>query len=171
MWHFNFHGSHNHVVFKAANENFNFKRGARKCESKHFSLVDAAKLRTQQLVTITSSDDERQSKKARAALGQAEMIVITLPALCELVWVLSRGYKIPLVEVAAALRRLMNSVNVVLNRPATEAGLAILEVGGDFADGVIAYEGRWLGAETFVSFDKQAVKLLEDQGEATRLLA
>jgi len=49
----------------------------------------------------------------------------------------------------------------VVNRPAAEAGLSLLEAGGDFADGVIAYEGRWLGADTFVSFDKKAVKLTE----------
>jgi predicted nucleic-acid-binding protein len=47
----------------------------------------------------------------------------------------------------------------------------LLEAGGDFADGVIAFEGRWLGGETFVSFDKQAVKLLKSAGEAARLLA
>ena len=49
------------------------------------------------------------------------------------------------------------------NRPAIEAGLAMLDAGGDFADGVIAYEGRWLGAETFVSFDKKAVEMLVKQ--------
>jgi predicted nucleic-acid-binding protein len=46
----------------------------------------------------------------------------------------------------------------------------MLNVGGDFADGVIAYEGNWLGADTFVSFDKRAVKLLETQGKSARLL-
>ncbi len=30
----------------------------------------------------------------------------------------------------------------------------MLDAGGDFADGVIAYEGQWLGADTFVSFDE-----------------
>ena len=45
-----------------------------------------------------------------------------------------------------------------------------VEAGGDFADGVIAHEGRWLGGETFVSFDRQAVKLLAAQGEAVKLL-
>ena len=29
---------------------------------------------------------------------------------------------------------------------------------------MIAYEGRWLGGETFVSFDKKAVTLLAAQG-------
>jgi predicted nucleic-acid-binding protein len=46
----------------------------------------------------------------------------------------------------------------------------MLDVGGDFSDGVIAYEGRWLGAETFVSFDKKAVEMLKEQGEQARLL-
>lgn len=57
-----------------------------------------------------------------------------------------------------------------MNRPAVEAGLAILELGGDFADGVIAYEGNWLGGKTFVSFDKKAVALLKAQGQSMRLL-
>ena len=65
----------------------------------------------------------------------------------------------------------MNGANVAVNRPAAEAGLALLDTGGDFADGVIAYEGNWLGADTFVSFDKRAVKLLEAQGGSARLLS
>lgn len=52
-----------------------------------------------------------------------------------------------------------------------KAGLALLEAGGDFADGIMAHEGRGLGGETFVSFDKKATALLSQQGEATRLLA
>jgi predicted nucleic-acid-binding protein len=58
-----------------------------------------------------------------------------------------------------------------VNRSAAEAGLAILSTGGDFADGVIAYEGNWLGADTFVSFDKKAVRLIEAQGKSARLLS
>ena len=42
--------------------------------------------------------------------------------------------------------------------------------GGDFLDGVIAYEGRWLGGETVVSFDQKAVALLSAQGESARIL-
>jgi len=62
------------------------------------------------------------------------------------------------------------SPNVVTNLPAAEAGLALLDRGGDFADGAIAYEGNWLGADEFVSFDKQAVSLLKSQGKRVRLL-
>jgi predicted nucleic-acid-binding protein len=49
--------------------------------------------------------------------------------------------------------------------------LALLDAGGDFADGVIAHEGSWLGADTFISFDKKAVKLMEAQGGSVRLLS
>jgi predicted nucleic-acid-binding protein len=54
---------------------------------------------------------------------------------------------------------------------AAELGLQILAAGGDFADGLIAFEGQWLGGESFVSFDRKAVTLLEKQGQAARLLA
>jgi predicted nucleic-acid-binding protein len=77
----------------------------------------------------------------------------------------------PTAKVAHSIRALIDSGNVVTNLPAVEAGLALLDKGGDFADGVIAYEGHWLGAEEFVSFDKQAVKLFKAQGKRARLLA
>jgi predicted nucleic-acid-binding protein len=66
------------------------------------------------------------------------------------------------------VQALLNAQNVAVNRLAVDAGLAILDAGGDFADGVIAFEGKWLGGETFVSFDKQAVALLEKQGQSAR---
>jgi predicted nucleic-acid-binding protein len=126
---------------------------------------------TNVLVRAITEDDEQQSKVAQAELANADVVALALPALCELVWVLSQGYKAPSVEVAEAIRRLVNAANVVVNRPAVEAGLAMLGAGGDFADGIIAYEGSWLGAEIFVSFDKTAVKLMEARGESVRLLS
>lgn len=126
---------------------------------------------TNVLVRAITEDHEQQSKAAQTALKKAELVAIPLSALCELVWVLSQGYKIPLADVAEAIRRLMNGANVVVNRPAAEAGLALLDAGGDFADGVIAYEGSWLGADIFVSFDKKAVKLMKAQGGSARILA
>jgi predicted nucleic-acid-binding protein len=126
---------------------------------------------TNVLVRAITNDDVGQSRVAEAELANADVVALALPALCELVWVLSQGYKIPSAEIAEAIRRLMNSANVVANRPAVEAGLALLDAGGDFADGIIAYEGRWLGAEMFVSFDKKAAKLMKAQGETVRLLS
>ena len=126
---------------------------------------------TNVLVRAITGDDERQSKLAQAELAKADAIALASPALCELVWVLSQGYKIRLPDIAEAIRRLINGANVVVNRPAVEAGLAQLNAGGDFADGLIAYEGNWLGGETFVSFDKRAVSLIARQGQQAKWLA
>jgi predicted nucleic-acid-binding protein len=126
---------------------------------------------TNVLVRAVLNDDPAQSRAARKLLRDASLIAVPLPCLCELVWVLRRGAGLPKNDVAAAVRSLMNAGNVVVNRPAAELGLAVLEAGGDFADGAIAYEGAWMGGETFVSFDKKAVALLSGQGEAAELLS
>ncbi len=81
-----------------------------------------------------------------------------------------RGYKRSAQEVAAALRTLAASASVVVDRPAVEAGLALLESGGDFADGVIAFEGRRAGGGVFTSFDRDAVALIAATGGEARLL-
>ena len=126
---------------------------------------------TDVLLRAVLQDDPAQSRLARKVLEGAELVVIPVPVLCEFVYVLRHAYKRPAVEIAGAIRMLMDSSNVVVNHPAVEAGLALLDKGGDFADGAIAYEGHWLGAEEFVSFDKQAVSLLRSRGRKTRLLS
>jgi predicted nucleic-acid-binding protein len=126
---------------------------------------------TNVLVRALVGDDPLQAALAERALAEAELVAVPLPVLCELVWVLVRGYRVPVPEIVAALRRLMEAGNVAANRPAVAAGIAMLEAGGDFADGVIAFEGQWLGAEQFVSFDRRAVGLAERQGVRARLLA
>jgi predicted nucleic-acid-binding protein len=126
---------------------------------------------TNVLLRAALRDNPRQAKRAAEVLRAAELVAIPVPVLCEFVWVLRRAYKRPVTEIAAAIRRLLNSANVVMDRPTVEAGLEVLEKGGDFADGAIACEGNWLGAEEFVSFDKEAVSLLKAQHKRARLLA
>lgn len=125
---------------------------------------------TNLLVRLLVNDDERQNRLAREELDRAEQIVLVLPTLCELAWVLTRSYRVSARGVADAMTGLLESRNVVTNRPAVEAGIALLEAGGDFADGAIAHEGRSLGADEFVSFDRTAVRLLTSRGESARLL-
>lgn len=125
---------------------------------------------TNVLVRAVLQDDARQARTASKLLKDASLIAISLACLCELVWILRRGAKLSKNDVADTIRDLLDAGNVVMNRPAVEAGLSILEAGGDFADGIMAYEGSWLGGETFVSFDKQAIELVSAQGQATRLL-
>jgi predicted nucleic-acid-binding protein len=123
------------------------------------------------LVRAVMRDDEPQGVAAAGLLAEAEVIAVPLPCLCEFVWVLRRAYGLAQADIVAALEALLDAGNVAVDRPAADAGLAILKAGGDFADGLIAYEGSWLGAETFVSFDKQAVALIAGQGQDARLLA
>jgi predicted nucleic-acid-binding protein len=125
---------------------------------------------TNVLVRAVVGDDVAQAKIAAKVLTDAALIAIALPSLCELVWVLRKVYGFTAADAASAIRALLAAANVEMNRPAVEAGLLVLDAGGDFADGVIAYEGHWLGGETFVSFDKKAVALLKAQGQQARLL-
>ncbi|HEX6804585.1 MAG TPA: type II toxin-antitoxin system VapC family toxin [Terriglobales bacterium] len=126
---------------------------------------------TNVLIRAAVEDDPHQARQAAKAFQAAELVAIPIPVLCEFVWVLRRGYRRSVAEVADAIQRLIRSSKVAVNRPAVEAGLCLLEGGGDFADGAIAYEGRWLGAEEFVSFDSTAVALLQSQGSRARLLS
>jgi len=125
---------------------------------------------TNVLVRAAARDDAEQADAATRLMGRAEMVAIAVPCLCEFVWVLRSVYRFRPSDIAKAIRTLLAAENVETNRPAVEAGLAVLDGGGDFADGVIVYEGRWLGAETFVSFDGKAVKMLAAQGLPVRLL-
>lgn len=125
---------------------------------------------TNVLIRAAVQDDLPQARRAAKLLADADLIAVPVPVLCELVWVLRRGYKKSAADVSDAIRRLMRTANVAMNRPAVEAGLSALDAGGDFADGVIAYEGEWLGAEEFVSFDAQAISLMQAQGSRARLV-
>ena len=125
---------------------------------------------TNVLVRAAVQDEPQQAPQAAKVLQEADLVAVPIPVFFEFVWVLRRGYKKPASDVSDAIRRLMKSAHVVMNRPAVEAGLSALDGGGDFADGVIAYEGNWLGAEEFVSFDSKAVSMLKSQGGRARLL-
>lgn len=125
---------------------------------------------TNVLVRAVVRDDAAQARVAAKVLTDAKVVAVALPCLCEFVWVLRKVYRLETEDIAAAIRALLAAANVQVNRPAVEVGLSMLEANGDFADGVIAYEGNWLGGETFVSFDKQAVALLTAVGQPARLL-
>lgn len=121
------------------------------------------------LIRAVMRDDRKQGAAAARLLKDAEIIAVPSPCLCEFVWVLRRVYNLGQNDIRAALRALLNTGNVSVNRPAVDAGLAVFDAGGDFADGIIAFEGRFLGGDTFVSFDKKAVTLVEKQGLAARV--
>lgn len=125
---------------------------------------------TNVLVRAAVRDDLKQAAAANKLLKSADQIAVPLACLCEFVWVLDRVYQFSRSDVVLAIETLLASANVVVNRGAADIGLQVLRAGGDFADGVIAYEGRWLGGEVFASFDRRAVTRLARLGHPTQLL-
>jgi predicted nucleic-acid-binding protein len=127
-------------------------------------------LDTNVLVRLATQDHPEQAALAQALLKKATLIAVPNTALCEMVWVLLRGYRYTPTQVAHAVRTLLQVRQVVCNTPAVLAGLSMLEAGGDFADGVIAFEGELLGGHEFVTFDQHAAQLLKAQKRKALLL-
>jgi predicted nucleic-acid-binding protein len=125
---------------------------------------------TNLLLRAILRDDRIQAKVAEEVLRNAELVALPTPCLCEVVWVLNRSYGFGREELVRVLETLCNAPNVAVNQGAVDAGFFMLNAGGDFADGVIAYEGAWLGSEEFVSFDKKAVAAIAKHGMRARLL-
>ena len=116
------------------------------------------------LVRTVVEDDLDQAAIAQALLRQATVIAVPVPVLCELSWVLRRGYGFSGDEVAETISAIVAVDTVVTEPPVVDGGLAALEAGGDFADGVIAYQGETLGATVFASFDREAVARMKNHG-------
>ena len=127
-------------------------------------------LDTNVLVRLATQEDPKQAAAAFKVLQTASLIAVPTTALCEMVRVLIRGYRYTPQQVAHAIRTLLQVSQVVCNTPAILAGLTLLQTGGDFADGVIAFEGELMGGQEFVTFDQAAAKLLKQQKRKVRLL-
>ncbi len=125
---------------------------------------------TNVLLRAAINDDPASGSKARDLLHDAELVVVSLASLCEFVWVASRTYKLPRAAIASAIGDLLSGNQIVCDRAAAEAGLAMLIAGGDFADGIIAFEGRRLGGDIFATFDKKAARLIAETGGRVELL-
>lgn len=120
---------------------------------------------TNVLVRALVQDHPGQARAAAEVLEQAELVAVPVPVLCELVWVLRRVYQFSSAECSRAIRALISAKSVVVDRPAVELGLSLLDAGGDSADGVIAMAGSALGGDQLVTFDRQAAALLERCGQ------
>ena len=119
---------------------------------------------TNLLLRTVLQDHAGQAALADAVLGAANLVAIPPTVLCEFAWVLRRGYGYANDEIAHAIKAICDLDVVVTDEGAVDTGLRVLHAGGDFADGVIAHQGRNLGGRTFASFDSEAVDLLEEEG-------
>lgn len=126
---------------------------------------------TNVLLRVVLEDDPVQFELARECLGNARRIVVPLEVICEMVWVLSRRYRLKMENICLSLMDLVSDERVHCDREAINAAIAFVRAGGDFADGMVEYQGRRLGGQTFVTFDRKAASLIRRLGRESRLLA
>lgn len=130
---------------------------------------------TNLLLRAILADHPEQAVQAQTVIGRAEVIAVPVPVFCEMAWTMRRLYKRSAGDIANAIEALLQVENVATDRPAVEAGLAVLRRGGDFADGVIAWQGMALGGTVLATFDRAGITALESAGlraaEPDRLLA
>lgn len=123
---------------------------------------------TNLLVRIVVRDDTDQAQIAYRLVSMAERVAISLPCICEVVWVLESVYRFTADELSIAVRSIVDPGNAIVDQAAVEAGLQMLAAGGDFADGVIAAAGNAMGGDIFVSFDRKAVAQVSAMGLPSR---
>ena len=87
-----------------------------------------------------------------------------------MMWILQRRAKLSKIKLIEILENILLVQKFKLNRPAVLQGLELFKMGGDFADAIMEYEGALLGGDTFYSFDKKAIRLLQEQGKSVQLL-
>jgi predicted nucleic-acid-binding protein len=115
---------------------------------------------TNVLVRYLTWDDESQAVEAARAIEEANSIVVPTIVLCELAWVLKRAYRYAGSEIIGILRRFVAIRAVEIDRPAAEAGIAMLAGGGDFADGIVRHEADRAKCDRIVTFDRGFARLL-----------
>lgn len=125
---------------------------------------------TNVLARALLGDDPEQTPRAREVLAESEEVVLTFVALAELDSVLRKVAKWSRAQVLEVLRRMLSQPNIRFHRWTVEEGLAALEAGADFADGIIAYDGAWQHGDTFVTFDHKAAAVMRERGIEVLLL-
>ena len=118
------------------------------------------------LLRYTVGDDVAQAEIAEKIMETSTEVVIPTHVFCEYVWTLRARYKQSMKAIAEAIRAIVATDRIVVNDDEVQAGLLMMDAGGDFADGVTAYVGSRMasGPAVFASFDRQAVRLLVGRG-------
>jgi len=120
-------------------------------------------LDTNILLRATLNDDAVQSKAAQRllkSLGDDKRGFVNLPVLMEFFWVLRSRYKLPQARLAGVMRHLLEVEHIEFEAlEVVGKALATYEAGvADFADMIIAFRNRDLGAASTFTFDEGAAK-------------
>ncbi|MDQ8027958.1 MAG: type II toxin-antitoxin system VapC family toxin [Brevundimonas sp.] len=114
---------------------------------------------TNVLVRIFGNDDPDAKARAFAVLNGEEDIFVPTLVVCELGWVLRSVYRRTRGDFALVVRGLLDMERMVMDRDAVQAGLAFLEAGGDFSDGIILYEAGQARCTDVVTFDQKFARV------------
>ena len=124
-------------------------------------------LDTNVLVCYLAQDDVIQSRQAtqiiERQLKDDSPAFISLVTIAETVWVLDRVYGMSAHEIAAAVGRILQTDNfVVQNEQAVFTAMIALKIGaGSFSDALIGALGGWAGCTATLTFDKKTKRLSE----------
>ena len=120
---------------------------------------------TNVLVRYITNDDKEQALLATTLLdsyiGKEKSIFINNIVLCELVWVLVRGYKYQKEDIIKTLKLLLSSVEFEFENHEL-AFLTVIEyekAEADFSDILIGLLNRYRNCSVTYSFDQKALKL------------
>ena len=117
-------------------------------------------LDTNVLVRYLREDDEAQAARTAALIDSAvergEALFVSQVVVCEVVWVLTAGYRLPKAEVVRTVRSLLSAAQIVFeDADELRRALARHEAGkGDFADYLIGGRAVARGCEKIATFDK-----------------
>jgi predicted nucleic-acid-binding protein len=113
---------------------------------------------TNVLLRAILDDDAVQSPLARNRLQEEDQVFILPVVLCELVWVLKQ-HLWSRAQIGEVVRTLVSASNVRVDTLLVDTGLAFLERGGRFADGVILHHARASGCDALLTFDQTLARL------------
>jgi predicted nucleic-acid-binding protein len=122
-------------------------------------------LDTNILVRFITQDDPQQSAVANDVLETRmtaeEPGFVSVVAMAETAWVLNRSYRLPDGDVAAAIERVLQTDNLVVEHEQAvfTAMIAIKEGLGNFADALIGALGAESGCRYTLTFDRRALRI------------
>lgn len=114
------------------------------------------------LLRYVLNDNLEQALIAQSYLNnQQYRCILAMQTFCEIDWVLRKTVKVKRDKVVEFFEMLVSRENIQFNRDEFYYGLEFLKQGGDFADGIIAYQTEQYPNAKFLSFDKQARKIAQ----------
>lgn len=124
------------------------------------------------LLRFLLRDDPIQSPIAHRYFADTNNeLILSMVTLCEAVWVMKKRIKLRNPVIVTVLQGLAKQSHIKFDRTVFEMGIAFLQAGGDFADGVIAYQVSQFDQSSLLTFDKEAQKIAKNLIIAVETLA